>query len=48
MRWRATQSGDLRHPREMDVADVGAFLSMLSNEREVISLVMPKGSKTGW
>ena len=33
IRWRAMQSGDMRHPREMGVADVEAFLSMLANER---------------
>jgi hypothetical protein len=27
------QSGGMRHPREMGVADVEAFLSMLANER---------------
>jgi hypothetical protein len=27
------QSGGLRHPREMSVADVEAFLSMRANER---------------
>ncbi len=27
------QSGGMRHPREMSVADVEAFLSMLANER---------------
>jgi hypothetical protein len=29
------QSGCMRHPRELGVADVEAFLSMLDNERTV-------------
>jgi site-specific recombinase XerD len=33
--WSATQSGGMRHPRELVVADVEAFLSMLANERKV-------------
>ena len=33
--WSATQSGGMRHPREMGVADVEKFLSMLANERKV-------------
>lgn len=35
IRWSATQSGGMRHPRVMGVADVEAFLSMLANERKV-------------
>lgn len=35
IRWSAMQSGGMRHPREMGVADVEAFLSMLANERKV-------------
>jgi len=35
IRWSATQSGGMRHPRELGVADVEAFLSMLANERKV-------------
>jgi integron integrase len=35
IRWSATQSGGMRHPRELVVADVEAFLSMLANERKV-------------
>ena len=33
--WSATQPGGMRHPREMGVADVETFLSMLANERKV-------------
>ena len=33
--WSATQPGGMRHPREMRVADVETFLSMLANERKV-------------
>ena len=33
--WSATQLGGMRHPREMGVADVETFLSMLANERKV-------------
>jgi hypothetical protein len=29
------QSGGMRHPRELGVADVETFLSMLDNERTV-------------
>ncbi len=35
IRWSATQSGGMRHPLELGVADVEAFLSMLANERKV-------------
>ena len=35
IRWSAAQTGSMRHPREMGVADVEAFLSMLANERKV-------------
>ncbi len=35
IRWSAAQAGSMRHPREMGVADVEAFLSMLANERKV-------------
>lgn len=35
IRWCATRLGDMRHPRELGVADVEAFLSMLANERKV-------------
>jgi len=35
IRWSATRSGDMRHPRDMGVADVEAFLSMMVNERKV-------------
>ena len=35
IRWSATQSGGMRHPRELGVTDVEAFLSMLANERKV-------------
>lgn len=34
IRWSATQAGGMRHPREMGVADVEAFLSMMANERK--------------
>ncbi|QCB45478.1 integron integrase [Hydrogenophaga sp. PAMC20947] len=35
IRWSATQAGGMRHPRDMGVADVEAFLSMMANERKV-------------
>lgn len=35
IRWSAAQAGSMRHRREMGVADVDAFLSMLANERKV-------------
>ena len=35
VRWSATQSGGMRHPREMGAHDVEAFLSMMANERRV-------------
>ena len=35
IRWRATKPGSMRHPREMAVADVEAFLSMMANQRKV-------------
>jgi integrase len=35
IRWSATQPGDMRQPRDMSVAEVEAFLSMLANERKV-------------
>jgi hypothetical protein len=35
IRWSAIQPGGMRHPRDMGVADVEAFLSMLANERKV-------------
>lgn len=35
IRWSATQSGGMRHPRDMGVADVEAVLSMMANERKV-------------
>ena len=35
IRWSATQSGGMRHPRELGVTDVEAFLSMLANEGKV-------------
>ncbi len=35
IRWSATQPGGMRHPRDMSVAEVEAFLSMLANERKV-------------
>jgi|LakMenEpi03Aug12_release.lakeMendotaPanAssembly.Ray.scaffolds.fasta_scaffold282614_2 hypothetical protein len=31
----ATQSGGMRHPHELGVADVVAFLSLLANERKI-------------
>jgi site-specific recombinase XerD len=34
-RWSATQPGGMRHPRDMGVQDVEAFLSMMANERKV-------------
>ncbi len=37
IRWGAMQYRSMRHPREMGVADVEAFLSMLANERQVSS-----------
>ena len=33
--WSATQPGGMRHPREMRLADVETFLSMLANARKV-------------
>jgi integron integrase len=35
IRWNAVQLGGMRHPRELGVTDVEAFLSMLANERKV-------------
>jgi site-specific recombinase XerD len=35
IRWSATQPDGMRHPRDMDVRDVEAFLSMMANERKV-------------
>ncbi len=32
IRWSATQSGGMRHPRELGVADMEAFLSMLAKD----------------
>jgi uncharacterized protein YfbU (UPF0304 family) len=32
IRWSATQPGGMRHPRDMSVAEVEAFLSMLATE----------------
>lgn len=37
IRWSATQPGGMRHPRDIGVADVEAFLSMLANDRKVSS-----------
>ena len=34
IRWSATQPGGMRHPRDMGVADVEAFLSMMANVRK--------------
>ena len=33
--WSATQAGGMRHPRDMGVLNVEAFLSMMANERKV-------------
>jgi len=33
--WSATQPGGMRHPSDMGVQDVEAFLSMMANERKV-------------
>jgi integron integrase len=35
IRWSATQPGGMRHPRDMGVQEVEAFLSMMANERKV-------------
>ncbi len=35
IRWSATQLGGMRHPRDMGVQDVEAFLSMVAHERKV-------------
>jgi len=35
IRWSATQPGGMRHPRDMGVQEVKAFLSMMANERKV-------------
>jgi hypothetical protein len=35
IRWSVTQPGGMRHPRDMGVQDVEAFLSMMANERKV-------------
>jgi integron integrase len=35
IRWSATQPGGMRHPRDMGVQEVEAFLSMIANERKV-------------
>ena len=35
IRWSATQPGGMRHPRDIGVQDVEAFLSMMANERKV-------------
>ena len=32
IRWSAAQGAGMRHPREMGVKDVEAFLSMMANE----------------
>jgi hypothetical protein len=42
VRWSATQPGGMRHPRDMGVLDVEAFLSMMANERKV------KAIRAGW
>jgi site-specific recombinase XerD len=33
--WSAAQPGGMRHPRDMGVQEVEAFLSMMANERKV-------------
>jgi integron integrase len=35
IRWSATQPGGMRHPRDIGVQEVEAFLSMMANERKV-------------
>lgn len=35
IRWNAAQGGSMRHPRDMGVTEVEAYLSMLANERKV-------------
>lgn len=35
IRWSASQSGAMRHPRDMGVMEVEAFLSMPANQRKV-------------
>ena len=35
VRWSATQPGGMRHPRDMGVYDIEAFLTMMANERKV-------------
>lgn len=37
IRWSSIQFSGMRRPREMGVADVEAFLSMLANERKVLA-----------
>jgi Phage integrase, N-terminal SAM-like domain len=34
IRWKATRPGGMRHPRDLGVANVDAFLSMLANDRK--------------
>ena len=43
--WSATQPGGMRHPREMGVADVETFLSMLANERKVSASTQPSAQR---
>jgi hypothetical protein len=44
IRWRATQPGGMRHPREMGVADVEAFLSEVFAELKTTALQTPRRS----
>ena len=43
IRWSATQSGGMRHPRELGVTDVEAFLSMLAKDK--LAGLLPYGSR---
>lgn len=35
IRWSAAQGSGMRHPRDMKMTDMEAFLSMLANDRKV-------------
>jgi len=35
IRWSGAQPGGMRHPRDMGVQEVEAFLNMMANERKV-------------
>jgi hypothetical protein len=41
IRWSATQPGGMRHPRDMGVQDVEAFLSMMAKECKLFASTQP-------